>query len=103
MVDVSRLPAEQGIAVARLDGAAQRLARGRYDLGEPPGDPVSALRRISPDPTLLGLAAGRLSLQEWQAAAVDLLRAAGADMGIAAEHAASIRARQARRGGGPCL
>jgi hypothetical protein len=99
-VDVGRLPRAERIALAQLQGAAVRLARGHRDPGEPT-DPAIALRTISTDPMLLGLAAG--VLEEHHSAAVELLRAAGADMQVAADHAAWIRDRRARRGPGPVL
>lgn len=97
VVDVARLPPEQRIALAKLSGTALRLAHGQHEPGEP-DDPVAALRVISTDPVLLGLAAGALRLYWYRADAVQLLRVAGADMQVAGEHAAEIRARLARHG-----
>lgn len=96
-VQLSGLPKAQRVAVARLSGCAMRHASGR---GE--GEPIAELHEISTDPVLLGLAAAgyvhRQPGDEYGAAALELLRAAGADEQVLADEAERIRARRDRLG-----
>jgi hypothetical protein len=88
------MPQADRIAIARLTGIADRYGWGhRRDW--PTEEGVAALHEVSSDPTLLGLAAGAslASPHEHRRAAAELLRAAGADMTVAEEHAAEIRER----------
>lgn len=101
MVDVGRLPRAERLAIAQLSGTAARHAAGA---GE--GDAVAALHAISGDPTLLAIAAAAYLAEEHDPRAVEalrLLRAAGADEQVLAEHAEQVRARRGqqtwRRGG----
>ena len=83
---------EQRSLVARLSSAAVTLARNPGS-----GDPVAALRKISDDPMLLGLAAA-ISLVELEhqpgnqraARALQLLYAAGADEAVLIDEAVRI-------------
>jgi hypothetical protein len=98
VVDVSRFRKADRIALARLQGAAFRLARGQLDYGET--EPVMALRDITTEPRLLGIAAGTLAADDHYSGHVDavaLLRQAGADMEAAAEHEEWVRGRLRRR------
>jgi len=99
MVDVGKLRQPDRIAIARLEGTAFRLTRTpRPDDGEP----LDEIHAISRDPFLLGIAAGVLASHgEHDAAAVELLRQAGADMTVAAEQEREVREREARRGRPP--
>lgn len=90
MVNVGRLPGAERIAIAQLSGVAARHARGRGD-----GDPVAELHSVSRDPRLLGIAAAACLVQadrnRHEAEALRLLRAAGADEQVIAEHAEQVR------------
>ncbi len=93
MVDIGRLPREQRIRIASLEGAASRL-------GHTPGaDPIAELHAISRDPFELGVAGGILASHGYEPHAAEMLRQAGADPQVAAEQEREIREREARRGG----
>jgi hypothetical protein len=94
MVDVGRLSKAQRIRIARLEGAASRLGHSQpADV-----DAVAELRTISGDSFELGIACGVLATHDHEPRAAELLRLAGADPQVAADHEAEVRARNARRG-----
>lgn len=78
-----RKPEDEGIVRAQLDGAARRLLHLKVDYAEA----VEALRKITTDPRIMGVAAGR-ALAGWERSefagyhgdrVADLLLSAGAD------------------------
>lgn len=94
MVHVPSLPQRQRIKLAELPGVA-----GRYGIGagrdRPQEEAIAAVRAVTTDPQLLGIQAGvaladRHGISE---PVVRLLEAAGADMAVAEQHAAEVRAR----------
>lgn len=95
MVDIGRLPKDQRIRIAQLQGAASRLGHSQ------PNDAaaIDELHDISADPFELGVAAGVLDTHDYEPRAAELLHQAGADPDVAAEQAREIRERDARRGG----
>lgn len=100
--DAHRLSRQDGLALAQLIGAASRYGYGnRKDV--PRDEAIAALHAISTSPVLLGMAAaGELAARhapEFHERAVELLRAAGADMTVAAERAEEIRRRLDRTPG----
>lgn len=91
---MGRLPKAEGIAVARLSGVALRHAAGQGDR-DPAGvdGPTAELHAISTDPRLLGIAAARHTVNPTalDRRAAQLLRDAGADEQMIAEHAEQVR------------
>ena len=79
MVDPAHLDGKARIAIARVEGAAQRLTRP-MPLPEDAGkDPVVEIQAITADPFLLGIACGTLRVHAHRARAAELVRRAGAD------------------------
>ncbi|MBM0275084.1 hypothetical protein [Micromonospora tarensis] len=94
MVHVPSLPASDRLVLAGLSGVAGRYGTGS-DRNAPRDQAVAAVRKVSTDPRLLGIQAG-VALADPQGISgptVELLQAAGADMEVAAQHAAEVRAR----------
>lgn len=96
-----KLLAHEKRQVAALEEMARRAVRN----GTPVSQAVIDLRRISADPALLGVAAGRAS-GRWTAIPLfrsigkeitDLLAAAGADPDVTAMTASSVERRLRRR------
>lgn len=99
VVQVPRLPQRQRIVLAELSGVAGRYGNGS-DRDRPRDEAVAAVRAVTTDPVLLGIQAG-VALADPHGISgptVELLKAAGADMQVAAEHAAEVRARLERQG-----
>ncbi|MFI2650216.1 hypothetical protein [Micromonospora fulviviridis] len=99
MVHVPSLPARDRLVLAELSGVAGRYGSGS-DRDRPRDEAVAAVRAVTTDPELLGIQAG-VALADphgISAATVELLEAAGADMMVAEEHAAQVRARFERTG-----
>jgi hypothetical protein len=94
MVQVSRLPARERLVLAELSGVAGRYGTGA-DRDAPRDQAVAAVREVTTDPRLLGIQAGVAMADPHQTSGpvVELLRDAGADMGLAEQHAAEVRAR----------
>jgi hypothetical protein len=90
--DPHRLSQRDRIALARLAGASARYGWGP-DRDVPRETALAKLRDITTDPVVLGMAAGACLVDpdgyKWPA--VELLREAGADMTVAAEHAEDVR------------
>lgn len=91
------LTARQRMQVAELAGTAGRYALGG-DRDRPRDEAVAALHEITADPVVLGHVLGgflyRVETESaGHAAAVELLRAAGADEATAAAHLAALRER----------
>lgn len=94
MVHVPSLPARDRLVLAELSGVAGRYGTGR-DRDLPRDEARAAVRAVSADPRLLGIQAG-VALADPQGTSgpiVELLQAAGADMAVAAQHAAEVRER----------
>jgi hypothetical protein len=93
------MPARDRLTVAELAGTAHRFSTRRDATGSDT-DAVTALRAISTDPTLLGVAAGSTAADPHGVAdaAVRLLLAAGADPDIAGDVETTTRARMAAAG-----
>ncbi|MCX5066889.1 hypothetical protein OOJ91_13640 [Micromonospora lupini] len=99
MVHVPSLPAADRLVLAGLSGVAGRYGTGS-DRDTPRDQAIAAVREVSTDPRLLGIQAG-VALADPQGISgptVELLQAAGADMEVAAAHAAEVRARFERAG-----
>ncbi|WP_330438829.1 hypothetical protein OHB44_28060 [Micromonospora sp. NBC_00821] len=99
MVHVPSLPATDRLTLAGLSGVAGRYGTGS-DRDAPRDQAVAAVRQVSTDPRLLGIQAG-VALADPKGISgptVELLQAAGADMEVAAQHAAEVRARHERAG-----
>jgi hypothetical protein len=99
MVHVPSLPAGERLTLAGLSGVAGRYGTGS-DQNAPRDQAVAAVREVSTDPRLLGIQAG-VALADPQGISgsiVELLQAAGADMELAAQHAAEVRARLEQSG-----
>ena len=86
-------PTDEGVVVARLDGAARRLLRDQADRDHA----IAELHSITTDPRLLGIAAGT-ALAAWRRDQVvghdgdrvaRMLEAAGADPQVRDETAAA--------------
>lgn len=97
MVHVPSLPQRDRLILAELSGVA-----GRYGTGHdraPRAEAIAAVHQVTTDPQLLGIQAGVAMADPHQISGrtVELLQAAGADMQVAAEHAAEVRARLACR------
>lgn len=98
MVDVGRLRQKDAIAIASVEGAAQRLTR-KPPLPQDAGkDPVAEIREITDDPVLLGIAAGTLAVYAHHADAADLVRRAGADPDVAKQQHREVLERLRRHG-----
>ncbi|MEU1810937.1 hypothetical protein [Micromonospora aurantiaca (nom. illeg.)] len=99
MVQVGKLPQGQRLVLAELSGLADRYGTGtQRDVDR--GRAVAELRAVTTDPVLLGITAGTKMADPTGVSgpAVELLRAAGADMQVAAEQAAEVRARLEAQG-----
>lgn len=99
-VRVSRLPRPDRLLLAELSGVAGRYGHGTMR-DTPRAEAVAALRSVSTDPRLLGIACGHAMVDPHgvQAAMVDLLRQAGADPAVAELAAAELRTRTGRQSG----
>jgi hypothetical protein len=88
--------ARQRLTAAKLSGLVERLVSGALR-GTPTDEAVTRLHDISTEPVVLGHVLGpylvRAEQMETYAAAVELLRAAGADELVASEVAEWLRAR----------
>lgn len=99
MVHIPSLPARDRLVLAGLSGVA-----GRYGIGSdrdaPRDQAVAAVHEVTTDARLLGIQAGGAMADPRGISGpiVELLEAAGADMAVAAEHAAEVRARLERQG-----
>lgn len=99
VVQVPKLAQQQRIALAELSGVA-----GRYSIGsdreEPRDEALAAIHQVTTDPCLLGIQCGvaMADPQGISGPVVELLRAAGADMQTAEQHAAEVRARMESQG-----
>lgn len=94
MVNIALLPEAQRLVLASLSGVAARWGIG--DLRDAPRDQaLAAVHEVTRDPQLLGVEAGAAAADPKQISGpiVELMRAAGADMQVAAEHEAETRAR----------
>lgn len=84
-------------------GRAVQVA-GRYGNGTgrdaPRAEAIAAVREVTTDPRLLGIQAGVAMADPTGVSGptVELLEAAGADMQVAAEHAAEVRERFEQQG-----
>ncbi|MFG2054759.1 hypothetical protein ACGFI9_12080 [Micromonospora sp. NPDC048930] len=99
MVQVNKLPARERLVLAELSGVAGRYGIGT-DRDAPRGEAIAAVRAVTTDPRLLGIEAGTAMADPrgLSGPTVELLKAAGADMAVAAEHAAEVRERHERIG-----
>lgn len=99
MVHVPSLPQRQRIVLAELSGVAGRYGTGT-DRDVPRDQAAAAVREVTTDPELLGIQAGVAMADPHgiSGPTVELLRAAGADMELAAQHAAEVRARLESQG-----
>lgn len=99
MVRVPGLPQRERLKLADLSGLAKRYGIG--DLAAAPRDEaVAELHAVTTDPQLLGIAAG-VAMADPNGISgpmVELLRAAGADMAVAEEHATEVRERLESQG-----
>ncbi|MFI6333182.1 hypothetical protein ACIBBG_33520 [Micromonospora chersina] len=99
MVNVAKLPVADRLVLAELSGVAGRYGTGS-DRDRPREEAVAAVRAVTTDPKLLGIQAG-VALADPHGISgptVELLAAAGADMMVAEQHAAEVRARFERTG-----
>ncbi|MGS2619959.1 hypothetical protein ACVCAH_36620 [Micromonospora sp. LZ34] len=99
MVNVSKLSQRRRILLAELSGVAGRYGTGA-DRDAPRTEAIAAVRAVTTDRQLLGIQAG-VALADPHGISgptVELLEAAGADMQVAKEHAAEVRARLERQG-----
>ncbi|SBT65812.1 hypothetical protein GA0070622_2825 [Micromonospora sediminicola] len=95
MVHVPSLPETDRVVLAEVLGVAGRYGTGR-DRDASRREALSQVRAVCVDPWLLGVAAGTVAVGIPSGCAeptVELLRNAGADMGVAADHEAEVRAR----------
>ncbi|MFG2059656.1 hypothetical protein ACGFI9_37160 [Micromonospora sp. NPDC048930] len=99
MANVPGLPRWQRIVLAELSGVAGRYGIGT-DRDKPREEAIAAVRAVTTEPELLGIEAGTAMADPrgLGGPTVELLRAAGADMEVAVEHAALVRERQERIG-----
>jgi len=99
MVQVSKLPARERLLLAELSGVAGRYGTGT-DRAAPREDAVAAVHAVTTDPRLLGIQAGVAMADPHgiSGPTVELLRAAGADMTVAEQHATEVRARLESQG-----
>lgn len=92
--DPAQLRDRDRLALARVSGTAARYGYGnRKDA--PRAEAVEALRAITTDPVVLGIAAASELYDPHgygRRPAADLLREAGADWVVAEEHAAEMKA-----------
>jgi hypothetical protein len=99
VVHVPSLPQPQRIVRAELPGVAGRYGNGS-DRDRPRDEALAAVRAVTTDARLLGIQAG-VAMDDPHGISgptVELLKAAGADMQVAAEHAAEVRARLESQG-----
>lgn len=97
MVHVPSLPARDRLLLAELSGVASRYGTGQdRDVSRP--EAIAAVHAVTTDARLLGIQTGVAMCDPTGVSGptVELLRAAGADMQVAEEHAAEVRARLAR-------
>lgn len=99
MVDVPKLPQRDRLVLSQLSGVAGRYGNGA-DRDRPRDAAIAAVRAVTTDPRLLGIQAGVAMADSYgiSGATVELLAAAGADMAVAAEHGAEVRARLEAQG-----
>ncbi|MDM4721440.1 hypothetical protein QTQ03_18210 [Micromonospora sp. WMMA1363] len=94
MVHVPSLPQSQRLVLAVLSGTAARYGIGdRRDV--PREVAVAAVHSVTTDPVLLGIQAGVALVDPHgiNGQIVELLRAAGADMTVAQQHAVEVSER----------
>ncbi|MCT2279315.1 hypothetical protein [Micromonospora chalcea] len=99
MVHVPSLARRERLLLAELSGVAARFGIGSHR-EHPREAAVRAVREVTTDPVLLGIQAG-VAMADPQGISepvVELLASAGADMQVAAEHAAEVRIRLERAG-----
>jgi hypothetical protein len=93
----AELDSTQRMALAKVSGAGQLWAFGRLK-NRPRDEAVAALRAITRDPVVFGIALGgalhQADAEPWGPALVDLFRAAGADEQVAAANLAWHRTRR---------
>jgi hypothetical protein len=94
VVNVPGLPAHERLVLAELSGVAGRYGTGA-DRDAPRDQAVAAIHAVTTDPRLLGVQAGVALADPHQISrpVVELLRAAGADMTVAEQHAVEVRSR----------
>ncbi|OKI47243.1 hypothetical protein [Micromonospora sp. CB01531] len=99
MVHVPSLPAADRLVLAELSGVAGRYGNGT-DRDRPRDEAIAAVHKVTTDPRLLGVQAGVAMADPHgiSGPTVELLEAAGADMTVAAEHAAEVRERLEAQG-----
>ena len=99
MVHVPSLPAADRLVLAELSGVAGRYGTGT-DRDKPRQEAIAAVRAVTTVPRLLGIEAGIAMADPHgiSGRTVELLEMAGADMTVAVEHAANVRARLESRG-----
>jgi hypothetical protein len=99
VVHVPSLPQPQRIVLAELSGVAGRYGNGS-DRDRPRDEALAAVRSVTTDARLLGIQAGVAMADPHgiSGPTVELLKAAGADMQVAVEHAAEVRARMESQG-----
>ncbi|AYF30598.1 hypothetical protein CSH63_33190 [Micromonospora tulbaghiae] len=91
---VPSLSQRERLILAELSGVAGRYGTG-VDRDRPRDEAIAAIRAVTTDARLLGIQAG-VALADPQgisAETVRLLKAAGADMAVAAGHAVEVRER----------
>jgi hypothetical protein len=94
VVHIPSLPQRDRLVLAELSGTAVRYGTG-HARDTPRDEAIAAVHAVSTDPRLLGITAGSAMADPRRISdpVVELLRAAGADMDVAAEHAAEVRER----------
>ncbi|WP_319462516.1 hypothetical protein [Micromonospora sp. RTP1Z1] len=99
MVKVGSLPQDQRLVLAALSGVAGRYGSGA-DRNAPRAEAIAAVHEVTTDPRLLGIQAGVAIADPTGVSGptVELLEASGADMQVAAEHAAEVRQRFEQQG-----
>lgn len=99
MVHVPSLPATDRLTLAELSGVAGRYSTGQ-DGQASRVEAIAAIHAVTRDPRLLGIQAGVAMADPHGVSGptIQLLEAAGADMAVAREHAAEVRARFEQQG-----
>ena len=93
------LPQRHRLILAELSGVAGRYGTGA-DRDAPRDTAIAAVREVTTDALLLGIAAGVAMADPHgiSVRTVELLDAAGADMAVAHKHAGEVRERFKRAG-----
>ncbi|MEU7171908.1 MULTISPECIES: hypothetical protein [Micromonospora] len=99
MVQVTALSQRERLILAELSGVAGRYSTG-VDRDRSQDEAIAAIRAVTTDARLLGIQAGVALADPCQMSGktVRLLKAAGADMAVAAGHAMDVRERMRRQG-----